>query len=185
MEDAMSTLPPVQFDGIPSSIDGFVALRNQVASTPQGGAAMMVVALLAYVEDEELGRQCLAVAVDRGRLSEGPKGYKGWQLNNRDLQFLRNQLSGKAYLPRSYIQGTSPENGYELVAAPYAVECTDNQYSGGVDSGTYKVFVMCSGAATPRPVTVKANDKGIWKAFEWSSLLVGVQPPAKQVSDDL
>ena len=50
----MSTLPPVQFDRIPGSIDDFVALRNQVATTPQGGAAMMVVALLAYVEDEEL-----------------------------------------------------------------------------------------------------------------------------------
>jgi hypothetical protein len=181
----MSTLPAVQFDRIPGSIDDFVALRNQVATTPQGGAAMMVVALLAYVEDKELGQQCLAVAVDRGRLSEGPKGYKGWQLSNRDLQFLRNQLSGKAYLPRSYIEGTTPENGYELAASPYAVECTDNQYSGDVDSGMYKVFVACSGAATPRPVTVKANNKGIWKASEWSSLIVGVQPPAKQVSDDL
>ena len=65
---------------------------------------MMVVALLAYVEDEQLGQQCLTVAVDRGQLSEGAKGYKGWQLSNRNLQFLRGQLAGKGYLARSYVE---------------------------------------------------------------------------------
>ena len=181
----MTTLPPVQFDQLPKSIDAFVALRNQTAVTPQGGAAMMVVALLVYVEDEELGQQCLTVAVDRGRLSEGSKGYKGWQLSNRDLRFLHGQLAGKAYLPQSYVAGTTPEGGYQLAAPPYKIKCTDNQYSGDIASGMYKVFVACSGAATPRPVTVKVNDKGIWKALEWSSLIVGIQPPAKQTSDDL
>jgi len=181
----MTALPPVQFDQLPKSIDAFVTLRNQAAATPQGGAAMMVVALLVYAEDEELGQQCLTVAVDRERLFEGPKGYKGWQLSNRELQFLRRQLEGKAYLPRSYVAGTSPEGGYLLADPPYKIECTDNQYSGDSASGTYKVFVACSGAASPRPVTVKVNDKGIWKALEWSSLVVGVQPPAKRTSDDL
>jgi hypothetical protein len=181
----MTALSPIQFDQLPKSIDAFVALRNEAAVTPQGGAAMMVVALLVYAEDEELGKQCLTVAVDRGRLSEGSKGYKGWQLSNRELQFLHRQLEGKTYLPRSYVAGTTPEGGYQLTDPPYRIECTDNQYSGDIASGTYKVFVACSGAATPRPVTVKVNDKGIWKALEWSSLVVGIQPPAKQISDDL
>ena len=181
----MAYLPPVQFDRLPRDVEEFVMLRNQVATTPQGGAAMMVVALLAYVEDQELGQQCLTVAVDRGRLSEGSKGYKGWQLSNRDLQFLRGQLGGKEHLARSYIEGTGPDNGYCLPDPPYSVVCTDNQYSGDPASGSFKVFVNCSGAATPRPVTAKVNDKGIWKVSEWSSLLVGVEPPAKRVSDDL
>ena len=116
----MAFLPPVQFDRVPEEIEAFVALRNQVATTPQGGAAMMVVALLAYVEDEELGRQCLTVAVDRGRLSQGAKGYKGWQLSNRDLQFLRGQLAGKEYLAHSYVEGTGPESGYCLPDPPYS-----------------------------------------------------------------
>ena len=181
----MASLSPVQFDQVPGSIEEFVELRDQLATTPQGGAAMMVIALLAYAENEELGRQCLTVAVDRGRLAEGTKGYKGWQLSNRDLQFLRGQLAGKDYLPRSYVEGASPENGYCLPDPPYAVVCTDSQYSGDVASGSFKVFVNCSGAATPRPVTTEVNDRGIWKVSEWSSLLVGIQPPAEQVSDDL
>jgi hypothetical protein len=146
---------------------------------------MMVVALLAFVRDEALGQRCLTAAVDRDRLSKGPKGYKGWQLSKRDLQFLRTQLSNRVYLPRSYVKNTTPEGSYQLPDPPYVVECTDNDYSGDIDSGTYKVFVACSGAATPRPVTVKVNDKGIWKAIEWSSLIAGVQPPAREVSDDL
>jgi hypothetical protein len=181
----VTTLSPVQFDQVPSSIDAFVALRDRVATTPQGGAAMMVVALLTLGQDETLGRQCLALAVDRSRLAKGGKGYKGWQLSNRDLQFVDSQLSGKAYLPQSYVKGAAPENGYQLPDPPHVIECTDNDYSGDVGSGTYKVFVACSGAATPRPVTVKVNDKGIWKALEWSSLIVGVQPPVRQVEDDL
>ena len=181
----MASLPPVRFDHVPGSIEKFVTLRDQVAMTPQGGAAMMVVALLAYVEDEQLGQQCLTVAVDRGQLSEGPKGYKGWQLSNRNLQFVRGQLAGKAYLVRSYIQGTAPENGYRLPEPPYEIACTDNRHSGDSASGSYKVFVACSGAATPRPVTVKVNDKGIWKVSEWSSLLVGIQPPVERAPDDL
>ena len=145
----------------------------------------MVLALLAYTKDEELGVQCLAVAVDRGRLQQGSKGYKGWQLSNGDLQRIRLQVQGRSYLPRSYIEGATPGNGYALIGAPYVVMCSDNPYSGDLDSGTYKIFVACSGADSPRPITLKRNNRGFWKASEWSSLLVGVRAPAQMIDDDL
>ena len=63
----MASNQSVQIDHLPDSIDAFKALRNTTARTPEGGAAMMVVALLAYTHSEELGRQCLTVAVDRDR----------------------------------------------------------------------------------------------------------------------
>jgi hypothetical protein len=181
----MSLPTSIQIDGIPQSIDAFVALRDQVATTPQGGAAMMVVALIAYATDEELGRQCLTVAVDRDRLQEGAQGYKGWELRRSDLQRIRLQLQGKAYLAYSYLQGTSPQNGYQPSDPPYILTFQDNPYSGDVDSGTYKTFVHSSGADSPRPVTLKRNNRGVWKASEWSSLIVGVAPPAKKADDDL
>lgn len=181
----MTVQPPIQIDALPKSIDEFVALRSQIADTPEGGAAMMVVALLACAEDEQLGQQCLTVAVDRGRLQEGPKGYKGWQLRNTDLQRIQRQLSGRAYLPKSYIQGATPGNGYQLSDPPYTLNFSGNPYSGDASTGTYKTFVASSGADSPRPVTLKRNDKGIWKASEWSSLIVGVRAPEQNVSDDL
>jgi hypothetical protein len=181
----MASIQPVQVDRLPESIEDFVALRDAVAKTPQGGAAMMVVALLAFAEDEALGQQCLTVAVDRGRLQEGPDGYKGWQLRKSDMRRIGEQVARQSYLPKAYIKGATPENGYTLPAPPYIIEFSDNPYSGDPASGTYRVFVACSGAASPRPTTLKRNDKGIWKVFEWSSLVVGVQAPAAQVEDNL
>jgi len=66
---------------------------------------------------------------------------------------------------------------YSLPAPPYRLDFSANAYSGDPTAGLYKVFVACSGAR-PRPVTV-ARDRtdGLWKAYEWSSLLVGVRAP--------
>jgi hypothetical protein len=181
----MAVLEPIEIDGLPQSVEGFIALRDQVAQRPQGGAAMMVVALLMYAEDEDLGRQCLAIAVDRDKLSEGPKGYEGWQLRASDIWLLHSQIKGKPHIPRSYVKGAIPENGYRLPAPPYVFEFSDNPHSGDPETGMYKVFVTSSGASSPRPVTVKRNDQGIWKAYEWSTLIVGVQEPDQEIADDL
>ena len=180
----MASSQSISINELPQSVEAFVALRDRVARTPQGGAAMMVVALLAYARDETLGLQCLTVAVDRGRLQEGSKGYKGWQLRNSDLQRIRSQIRSHPYLPRSYIRGAVPANGYQLPNPPYQFTCTDNPYSGDPEA-QYKIFVACSGAASPRPVTLKVNNKGIWKAWEWSSLIVGIQAPAAEEGDEL
>jgi hypothetical protein len=173
----MTALPSVQIDQLPQSVDDLIALQQQVAQTPQGGAAVMVVALLLYAGDVDLGHGCLSVAVDQDRLSEGDKGHAGWQLRGRARQLIRTQIGGQPHIPRSYIQGTSPENGYELPAPPYELSFSDNPYSGSIEAGTYKVFVDCSGAASPRPVMLRRDARGIWKACEWSSLLVGVRKP--------
>jgi hypothetical protein len=146
---------------------------------------MMIIALLLYTESEELGQQCLTVAVDRKWLQEGPKGYKGWQLRVRDMQLIRSQIKSRTHIPKSYVKGATPENGYELPALPYEFEVSSNPYSGDPESGEYKVFVASSGASSPRPVTVRRNKRGIWKAYEWSSLLVGVREPVLEMDDEL
>jgi hypothetical protein len=181
----MPSLPPVQVDELPRSVEDFVVLRDQVAVAPQGGAAMMVLALLVYAEDEELGKQCLAATVDRRRLVGGSQGYRSWQLSNRDLQLIRMQIKGQPYLPRSYVKGTTPEHGYRLSNLPYVLEFSYNPHSGDPESGVYKVFVGSSGASSPRPVTVRRNSRGIWKASEWSSLVVGIRRPLNPEEDDV
>jgi hypothetical protein len=181
----MPDLPSVQIDRLPASLEAFLELRDTIASTPQGGVATAIVALLLYAEDKALGRQCLTIALDRSCLVEGPDGYKGRRLRKVDLQRLDLQLQSQPYLPRAYLYGTSPRKGYTLPDPPYTVICSDNPYSGAPENDTFKVFVATSGAASPRPVTLKRNDRGIWKVYEWSSLIVGVQPAKLNVEDDL
>ena len=52
-----------------------------------------------------------------------------------------------------------------------------NPHSGDPAHGTVKLFVECSGADSPRPVTLKRDPDGRWAPVEWSSLLSGIRPP--------
>jgi hypothetical protein len=177
-EDFMVTsLPSVQIEKLPQSVDEFVALRDRVARTPQGGAAMMIVALLLYAQERDLGAPCLAAAIDPGRLEAGAGGYQGMRLHRLDHSRVEMQLDAQPYLPRSYIRGATPDNGYRLPAPPYTLDFSANPYSGDPASGTTKVFVACAGADSPRPVTVRRGAHGLWQAQEWSSLVVGIRAP--------
>lgn len=167
----------IQIDHLPDSIEDFISMQERLSFSPQGGAAMLVLALLLYAEKGDLGSQCLSVAVDANRLTESKSGYQGWQLHKRELQLIEQQIKRQAFLPRSYLSGCTPENGYALPDAPYAIECSSNPYSGDEASGEFKVFVKCSGAASPRPVSLRRDPQGLWKAREWSSLLVGIMDP--------
>jgi len=177
----MKLLQSVQVGQLPQSTEEFIVLRDRIAQAPQGGAAMMIVALLVYAEDEDIGWQCLSAAVDRERLEEGPRGYRGRRLRASDARLIESQVGKQPYLPRSYVEGATPENGYRLPAVPYELAFSANPYSGDPDSGTYKVFSSCSGASSPRPITVRRNERGLWKAYEWSSLLVGVMKPERMM----
>jgi len=181
----VNTLLTIEIGHLPQSIEEFVALRDRIADTPEGGAATMIVALFMYAEDQVLGEQALTVAVDRERLQEAADGYRGWQVRKRPLQSIRRQILDSPHIPRSYFLGTSPESGYRLPEPPLRIECRSGPYSGDMDNRTYKVFVTSSGAPSARPVTLHRNQRGFWKAYEWSSLLLGVRPPSVHEPDDL
>lgn len=181
----MSTQLTVEIGHLPQSIEEFVALRDRIADTPQGGAAVLVVALLVYAGDQVLGDQALTVAIDQEQLQEAADGYRGWQLRRRPMQLIERQILDSPHIPRSYVLGTSPESGYQLPAPPLQIECRSGPYSGDVEDGTYRVFVTSSGAPSARPVTLHRNQRGFWKAYEWSSLLLGVRPPSVPEPDDL
>ena len=174
----------ITIDKIPTSSEEFVALRDKIATTPEGGAVLFAVAMIAYGHKKETGLEFFTIAVDKSRLITG-NTYKGFSINNSDLSLLTMQLDKNLQLGNSYVLTTSAEAEYKLPAAPFKFEITENAYSGDRATGKFKVFVKSSGADTPRPITLAVNDKGIWKAHEWSSLIVGVKVIKKPVSDDL
>lgn len=169
----------VELPSLPRSAEEFMALRDQVAGTPRGGAAMFVAAMILYTQDKKLGQECLTIAVHQGQLSSGDDGYGGKQLSNAALQHFKMTLDPKPYIARSYVEDATPDNGYALPSGPLTINFQREDEA----DGTAKVFVYSSGADTPRPITLKVNDKGAWKAWEWSSLEVGVRAPVVAQDD--
>lgn len=178
---SLSAQKVIASNAVPTTIEDFLLFRDNVAQTAEGGASVFAMALIMYTQNEELGKQALTIALDRSQLSEGTV-YKGYQPPSSINYHLKN-LSGKSYIARSYVVGTNPENGYKL-PVKIQFKITQNSYS-KQSNGDVKVFVQCSGAATPRPIALRKNNRGIWKAVNYNSLFVGTQPPAVELDDDL
>lgn len=159
----------IEFTPISSQAE-LLTLQDKIGKTPEGGAVVLIAALLAWAHDDAKAESYLATALASGQLQCG-------QLRLADRQRLARQLKGRQATVHSYIQGATPENGYQLPDPPYKVTFTRNPYSGVDSSGRVKVFVTCSGASTPRPVALKLESDGLWRGHEWSSLVVGVAAP--------
>ncbi|MDH5680423.1 MAG: hypothetical protein OEZ36_02470 [Spirochaetota bacterium] len=182
---AYKQLAVVTVDSIPSSISEFISLRDRIGKTPQGGATLMIIALYIYGNNESLGLQCLTLAIDKKWIQKGKKGYKGYQPKNADIMRFKMRIKGKnAYKVRSYFQGATPANGYKLPNPPYKFQWGLNPYS-DKKKKLFKLMIKSTGADNPRPLTVHPNSKGIYKAYEWSSMTLGVRKPASNESDDL
>lgn len=172
-------LPDATLPSLPSTVEEFISLRNQIATTPQGGAAMFVVALKMYADNPVEGTKALIVAIDSSQLSasQGANSYQGYAMRQADFSLLSRQIDQAKYIPNSYFSSATPANGYQ-VTAPLTIRCSINRYSGEEARGDLKVFVATSGAGTPRPLRLVKASNGYWKAREWSSLIVGVMRPS-------
>ncbi len=168
---------------MPKNVDEFVKLRNKIATTPQGGVSMFILALKMYEKNPPLGKQCLVIATDRTRLQKG-NVYKGFQLFSTDGNRIKKQIEKYPYIVNYYFKGATPENGY-TTKLPYVLDFSSNAYSGDVKTGKFKIFVKCYGADSARPIKTVKNNKGYWKASEWSSIIMGGKKPVIEVDDDL
>lgn len=162
----------ITVDKIPTSTDEFIKFRDGIASTPEGGAIAFIVGSIIYSKNPQMGRECLVIQTDMSQLTSSNKGYKGYDLSSSNDYVVR-QLEQKPYISASYVQGTSNANGYEFKEPlKFKIERVEK-----LSDGQVKVFVWSTGADTPRPIRLKQNDKGMWKAMEYSSIFVGVRPP--------
>ena len=77
---------------IPQSADQFLELRDRLAGTPEGGAACFVATLLAFSESQEVGMQCLTIAVDQRNVGPGSV-YKGYAPGSSVMYHI-NRITG-------------------------------------------------------------------------------------------
>ena len=85
-----------------------------------------------------------------------------------DIQFLRDRLSGKGYIARSYFAGATPANGYKP-SVPYSVTVSDDPSSFN-DERYAKLNLHSSGADSPRQVQLRFKGE---KWYLWENFLMG------------
>lgn len=172
----------ITVEKMPKSEKEFLALRDKLASTPEGGAAVFLVSMLTFSEDQKLGMKFFTIALAKDNLTAG-NVYKGFKPDSGVMyHFDRLADPKRKRAPYSYIDGTVMDNGYKA-ALPYTFVITTNAYS-VKNENCIKVFVNSSATSYPRPITMQKNDKNIWKALEISSMSLDVPMPSED-SDDL
>lgn len=149
---------------IPQSLQEFEELLGE-ARTPEKIAAMFLCALSLFDKDKDEGTAAM-------NLLRGPRPMTGY-----DQQFLRDRLRGKSYLPLSYFEGATPENGYQP-AVPYVLNVLQDPRAQDVEPGYLRIFLKTAGADSPRPMKLREKaSTGEWFLWEYSSILSGIRIP--------
>lgn len=166
----------VQLGLLPPTLQDFVHLQKG-ATTPERGVALLVVAMLVFEDTPAAAEEMVVAAITDNNLLITADGTKTLMPHMKD--HLHKRLVLDPNIARSYVEGATPQNGYTLPEGQgYTFRFSRNRLS-QVSEDEVRVFIATSGQSSPRPVFMKRQPDGIWKAEESSSLFVGVYLPAE------
>ena len=126
------------FNSIPKSVDELKALPESDLSTPFKTCALTMLVLLNYENDQQ-------ATVDMLNFLKGPA-----PMSPHEAQFIKERLSGKMYVVRSFFEGTSPQNNY-VPTEPLKITVFDNPYS-YPEAGWATLHMNSTGADSPRQI---------------------------------
>jgi hypothetical protein len=169
---------------IPKTFAEFKELRAAHSKTPEGAAALFVAAMIMYGKNKEDGIKSFTLILDRYYVWKGGRGpsVRGYSPNRSAMGYIK-MIDTRPYLGRVYISGTNYKNAYKLPAAPYKIEIAR---IGSRGEGKKVLYIRTTSGNMPRPLGVKVNNRGVWKAYDLSSMFVGVSKvPPRNVDDDI
>jgi len=150
------------FKTLPKTKEELLALPEAACSTPFETAALTVLALCIYPEDKTQSLACLDAL-------RGPRPMSAYE-----KQFIADRFMDADYVPRSYFDGSTPENDY-TPAEPYSITVDENPYSYQED-GYATLYIKSGGADSARQVKLRHAKDGKWYLWE-QFLLVGIREP--------
>ena len=155
----------VSLDRLPTSLTQLQQMPEGALQRPEHTAALTVAALCLYPTDKEAALQMLEHL-------HGPKGLSAY-----DRQFLADRFRDKDYVPRSYLAGATPQNGY-TPTAPYTVTVFENPYSrANFAEGYLTLHIRSGGADSPRQIKLR-NKPSTGQWFLWEQFLLSdIRPP--------
>ena len=157
----------VTIEKIPQTLEEFEALAAG-EKTPEKICALFLCAACLFDKDKEAGTAALNIL-------RGPRPMTPY-----DVQFLRDRLSGKSYLPLAYFEGATPENGYKP-SVPYVLNVKEDPRPQDTEAGYKRVFLTTKGADSPRPMKLRQKGStGEWFLWEHTGVLVSIRTPAAE-----
>ena len=120
------------FTSLPENVAQLQALPEASLDSAFKTTALTILALCRYEQSPE-------DAVAMLNFLKGPA-----EVSTYEKQFIRERLQGKAYIPRSYLAGATPQNSYQP-SAPYSVKVSENPYS--FDNENWATLYVTSGGA--------------------------------------
>jgi hypothetical protein len=185
----------VNVTAFPTTLDEFRAMRDSLCTRPEGAMACFVIAMQVWSTNEDLGLQCLALILDKSLLGETINmrpafhrpGVEGWQIGGEFMELMGSAgfQRSKAFAARTYVLGTTKDNGYALPPAPYRYYV--RKHKTPAREGEWRGFLNTTGneAGGAYPFIMKVNSRGVWKMLQASSFFVGYVPPPKDDDDGL
>ncbi|MBQ1850551.1 MAG: hypothetical protein K5678_09030 [Acetatifactor sp.] len=156
------------FTKLPENVAELKALPQANLQDPFGVAALVILAMNNYCKDA-------SKTIEMMNFLKGPS-----PMAQLEISRLKDQLTGKDYLMRSYFDGTTPENNYKPTE-PYSVTVFDNAHSyDNKDQGYVTLWIKSSGADSERQVRLrKKGSTGEWFLYE-EYLTMGIRVPKEQ-----
>jgi len=173
---------------LPQDVDQFLALRERIGDTPEGGAALLAYALMVRARNPAIGAPMtlLALSGDLLMATRYQPVYQGYKFTS-SADYLLQQIDKSPRCMRGFAAGAEPANGYRMDPAAVVLRFRQQErFVPDTASGRAKVFLCNGGTSSCRPLGLKRNSKGIWKVSEFSTLATGCAPvPQADPADEL
>ena len=155
----------ITLNQLPETLEEFQAMPQMSLETPEQTCVLFLCALELYIKDKDAGVAAM-------NLLRGPRPMNGY-----DVQFLKDRLREKKYLPKAYFNGATPANNY-TPAVPYVLDVLDDPRPQDIEDGYIRVYLKTAGADSPRPMKLRRKGN-TWCLWEYSSILSGIRIPAE------
>ncbi len=147
----------------PNDLEEFKNLELFDLSNPYYTTTLFLIALDLFVKDKDTGVEAI-------NMLKGPV-----VLNPHNIQFLRDRLMDKPYLPKAYFEGATPENNYEATK-PYTLNLFKDGRPEDLEEDYMRVFVSTTGADSKRFVTLRQKDNN-WYLWDYPGILMDIRKP--------
>lgn len=135
--------------------------------TPENVCTLLLCGLDLFTRDREAGVEAINMLM-------GPR-----PMSPMDVQFVRDRLMDKAYLPRAFFNGATPQNNY-TPSEPFTVRFYPDprpQDAGG--EGYMRLYLRTAGADSPRYIRLRRKGDQ-WCIWDYPGLLSGIRIPAAE-----